>query len=138
MASSSAPTPKIRQTIVKKNVLNFFLELETTVQLYHWMTTKYSRHKGSDFLFEKTLESVDKFVETYLGRYGRPKDFNESITVKRLSDSEFVSYLKKIAIFLESKFATEFNISQTDTDLLNIRDELLGHINQTLYLFTLE
>ena len=106
-------------------------------QLYHWMTLKFPRHKASDSLFESILELSDKFMETYLGRYGRNnKDFYENITVKKLTDAEFTSYLKKTAKVLENDFPKV--LLPSDTDLLNIRDELLGEINQTLYLFTLE
>ena len=121
----------------KVYLISFFLELSAIVKLYHWMTLKYSRHKASDKLFESILELSDKFIETYLGRYGRnKKDFYENLTVKKLSDVEFSNYLKKIAKILENDFAKV--LLPSDTDLFNIRDELLGIINQTLYLFTLE
>jgi len=29
-------------------------------------------------------------------------------------------------------------LKPSDTDLLNIRDDLVGHINQTIYLFSFE
>lgn len=121
----------------KVYLISFFLELSAIVKLYHWMTLKYSRHKASDKLFDSILELSDKFIETYLGRYGRnKKDFYENLTVKKLSDVEFSNYLKKIAKILENDFAKV--LLPSDTDLFNIRDELLGIINQTLYLFTLE
>ena len=121
----------------KVYLISFFLELSAIVKLYHWMTLKYSRHKASDKLFESISELSDKFIETYLGRYGRnKKDFYENLTVKKLSDVEFSNYLKKIAKILENDFAKV--LLPSDTDLFNIRDELLGIINQTLYLFTLE
>ena len=121
----------------KLYIINFFLELETMTKLYHWMTVKYSRHKAADKLFEEVLEISDKFMETYLGRYGRNnKDFYENLVIKKLSDAEFTSYLKKTAKVLENDFPKV--LLPSDTDLLNIRDELLGTINQTLYLFTLE
>ena len=126
-----------QKNIPRLNIINFFLELETTIQLYHWMTTKFSRHKGSDFLYENVIEKADKFMEVYLGKYGRNnKDFSENMVVKKLSDTEIVSYLKKTTKTLENDFPKL--LLDSDTDLLNIRDEILACINQTLYLFTLE
>jgi len=126
-----------KKSDTKVYLISFFLELSAMIKLYHWMTLKYSRHKASDKLFESILELSDKFIETYLGRYGRNKrDFYENLTVKKLSDVEFSNYLKKTVKILENDFAKV--LLPSDTDLFNIRDEILGKINQTLYLFSFE
>ncbi len=126
-----------KKSDTKVYLISFFLELSAMIKLYHWMTLKYSRHKASDKLFETILELSDKFIETYLGRYGRNKrDFYENLTVKKLSDVEFSNYLKKTVKILENDFAKV--LLPSDTDLFNIRDEILGKINQTLYLFSFE
>jgi hypothetical protein len=101
------------------------------------MTSKYAKHKASDKLYEALAELSDNFVEVYLGRYGRNKrDFIENITVRKMTDSEFIIYLKKTIKVLENDFPKV--LLPSDTDLLNIRDEILAKINQTLYLLTLE
>ena len=121
----------------KLNIIKFFLELEATIQLYHWYTTKFSRHKASDFLYENALQTIDKFMEVYIGRYGRSKtDFNEVLIIKKYSDDKFITYLQNTVEILEVEFSKV--LLENETDLLNIRDELLGFVNQTLYLFTLE
>jgi hypothetical protein len=118
-------------------ILSFFLELSAVIKLYHWMTLKYSKHKATDKLYESLIDLSDTFVEVYLGRYGRnKKDFVENMTVKKMTDSEFVNYLKKNVKILENDFPKV--LLPSDTDLFNIRDELLAKINQTLYLLTLE
>jgi hypothetical protein len=123
--------------IPKVYIISFFLELSAVIKLYHWMTLKYSKHKASDKLYESLIELSDKFVEVYLGRYGRNKrDFIENMIVKKMSDSEFAIYLRKNAKILENDFPKV--LLPSDTDLFNIRDELLAKINQTLYLLTLE
>lgn len=131
----------MKQKIIKtynKNILSFFVEFQAIIQLYHWTTLKYARHKASDKLFENLLELSDKIIEIYIGRYGRPTINEEYILFKKCNDLEIVNYLKYKVLFLENNFLKSFDISQTDTDLINIRDELIGSINQTLYLFTLE
>lgn len=124
----------------KKFIITTFMELEMTTQLYHWTTTKYSRHIGSDKLFKNLLETIDKFIEVYIGIYSRNDKkllaSNDSITVKKLNDDDFIKYLSKIKKFLSTDLIKI--LSPSDTDLFNIRDELLAHINQSLYLFSLE
>ena len=114
-----------------------FLAFQNDIKLYHWMTLSYSRHKASDKLFTELSENVDKFVETYIGIYGRPKftkkELATSFTVH--NDTNIIQCLDKFNNYLK-KDILDF-ISKDDTDLLNIRDSIVSDINQTKYLFSL-
>ena len=104
------------------------------------MTQSYSRHKASDELHQNILSLSDKFIEIYIGKYGRPKmssPANNNISITHLNDTSIVHYLKKTIEFLTNGIIKHLDIDK-DTDLMNIRDELLAAINQTLYLFTLD
>jgi len=121
-------------------LISFFFSLSNTVKLYHWSTNLYSRHKSSDDLFGIITSLTDKFMETYQGKYGKISRSNiDDIDIKSkiISDDNFVMYLRNVSQFLEDIIKNKF-LSSKDTDLLNIRDELLAEINQTLYLFTLK
>lgn len=118
--------------------VKFFFELSNNTKLYHWMTTSFARHKASDKLFESIIDLSDKFMETYMGRYGRPSIINDKtakLNVKTYTDKSIIEYYNSCKAILETSFVKQ--LKPTDTDLLNIRDELLGSINQVLYLFTL-
>jgi hypothetical protein len=52
------------------------------------------------------------------------------------SDSQIIKILNEAKTFLFG-LNEELN-TETDTDLLNIRDDILSQINKTLYLFTLK
>lgn len=124
--------------IIKKNnihIFKFFLDLEMNIQLYHWLTLSYPKHIASDKLFENLLKKIDKFIEVYIGRYGRPQVTQDNIIVKKMTDEEFILYLKKAIDFLYKQLPKFF--ASTDTDLITIRDDMIIHINQALYLFTL-
>jgi len=120
-------------------IINFFFQLTLQIKLYHWTTKSYSRHKASDDLHANILELSDKFVEMYIAKYGRPKIHEPSNTIKisNLNDTQIVHYLKKTIDFLTQDIPKHIDV-ENDTDLVNIRDELLGNVNQTLYLFTFE
>jgi hypothetical protein len=116
----------------------FFFDLSNNTKLYHWTTHSFPRHKAADELFDSIIELSDNFMETYMGRYGRPKIADRTalkLNLKSLSDKSVVDYYKSCITYLESTFAK--NLTDKDTDLINIRDEVLGKLNQTLYLFTL-
>jgi len=120
----------------KSRIVQTFLEMLNTVKLYHWKTHSYAQHKATDELYSKLNENIDTFVEILLG-----KDESRVRMVEkrsRLIDSEntndFKSRIYEYREFLIdiSKYFNE----KRDTDLLNVRDEILGHINQFLYLMT--
>jgi DNA-binding ferritin-like protein len=121
---------------IKSRIVQTFLEMLNTVKLYHWKTHSYAQHKATDELYSKLNENIDTFVEILLG-----KDESRIKMVEkrsRLIDSEntkdFKSRIYEYREFLIdiSKYFNE----KRDTDLLNVRDEILGHINQFLYLMT--
>ena len=118
-------------------IISFFFDLQTNIKLYHWMTTSYPRHKASDDLFDKVLEHADKFMEVYIGKYGRPAaaSLPKQLHIQSLNDKTIITYLDNKNKYLINDLPKQ--LSSDDTDLLNIRDELLAAINQTKYLFTL-
>ena len=108
------------------------------VKLHHWKTYSYSTHKATDELYSDLNLNVDAFIEVLLGKEGTPR---VNLThVKSLPLYDFSSagpFKQKIAqfkIYLEhmSKCPTLMN----NSDLLNIRDELLGNLNKFTYLLT--
>jgi len=119
-------------------LISFFFSLSNTIKLYHWSTNLYSRHTSSDNLFSTVTDLTDKFMEVYQGKYGKINrlDFNDlDIKSKIISDDNFIMYLKNVSQFLEDIVKNKL-LSSKDSDLLNIRDELLSEVNKTIYLLT--
>lgn len=131
-----------RNTPVLQNknshIVNVFLELLNVVKLYHWKTRSYAQHKATDELYERLNEHIDKFVEVLLGKdESRIKMLEKRID---LIDSSVDTDFKK-RIYDYREFLIDINVyfdSKRDSDLLNIRDEMLGAINQFLYLMTFD
>ena len=131
---------KKRQPLEKSELVKMFLEMLTTIKLYHWNTHSYSRHKATDELHEKLSELVDQFVEVMQGKMFSPNRI-------RTINSEILAYtpetkpkmVDKILFYIEQLQNLNKNFSTTkDSDLLNIRDEMLSHLNQFLYLFSFD
>ena len=127
------------------NVLNVFLYIINQIKIYHWQTNSYSRHKATDELFEKLNELIDQFIETLTGRMilekndinYRIKINNKKIKIVDMLDNSGLELLTSIKNVLEHDTHL-LQVLKNNTDLQNIRDEMLGHINQTGYLFTLK
>jgi|LauGreStaDraftv2_3_1035109.scaffolds.fasta_scaffold36247_1 hypothetical protein len=118
-------------------VVTYLLGMHDTVRLYHWQTRSHARHVATCQLLAELLPLVDKLVESYIGRYERPsfKSGRMSLDVPELTDSEADKKLQAYGFWLKQDFPKY--VKPHDTDLLNIRDEILGVIHQTLYRFTL-
>ena len=118
-------------------VIHFFLQLRNTIKLYHWLTLSYPRHKATDQLVEDLDKNSDSFVEVYIGRYGREAKSRKDMNLKlpNLNEKDVVEYLKEARDWLTTDLPNL--LKKEDTELLNLRDEVISNINQCLYLFTL-
>lgn len=117
------------------DLVSSMLTIRNQVKLYHWQTKSFARHKATDDLTATLDTLIDSFVESYMGRYGRPK-VSGSIKLHNFSESAARSFVAKQTKFLSTDLPKK--IKSTDTDLLNIRDEILAELNKVLYLFTLQ
>jgi DNA-binding ferritin-like protein len=130
----------INNNLKKKNnsLINNLLLLKNQMQIYHWQTNSFSRHKAADELIDQSTSIIDKIVESYQGRYNKLLLNNEtnSIILENLNDEQIIEFLNIMRDFFEKDFKNYVNA--TNSNLFNLRDELLQNINKTLYLFTLE
>jgi DNA-binding ferritin-like protein len=123
----------------KKEITVIFLEMLLMVKLFHWKTHSYASHKASDELYSKLNEDVDKFIEVLLGKSGSRIDLMSNKTIKLLDLSSQESLKKGIEGFKSYLVGLNENIAMkkmSNSDLYNIRDEILADLNQFLYLLT--
>lgn len=123
-----------RNTTTGGDIVTHMLTIRNQVKLYHWQTKSFARHKATDDLTAALDTTIDSFVESYMGKYGRPK-VSGSIKLHNFSDSAARAFVAQQTTYLTSVLPKK--LKSTDTDLLNLRDELLGELNKVLYLFTL-
>jgi DNA-binding ferritin-like protein len=117
--------------------IQFFFTMREQIKLYHWQTKSYSRHKATDGVIDALDEHIDKYVEVYMGKYGRPKMTAKTNTVKvaNLSEKNISTFITQCIKVLQTTLVK--HLKQEDTDLFNLRDEMLGELHQLQYLFTL-
>jgi hypothetical protein len=116
------------------DIVCHLLTIRNQIKLYHWQTKQFSRHKATDDLTAALDTSIDNFVESYMGRYGRPT-VTGSIKLHNFSETAAKSFVSKETKYLETDLPRK--IGKTDSDLLNIRDEILAELTKVSYLFTL-
>ncbi len=118
--------------------IHFFMHLRNQIKLYHWQTKVYSRHIATDKALETLDRIIDEYVEVYIGKYGRPKMTTKSGTIhlQNLSEAGATRMIMASVKYLEGPLTKK--LKSIDTDLMNLRDELIATLNQLLYLFTLK
>jgi len=118
-------------------IIPTFYSFRQQLHIYHLQTNNYARHKAADELLDSLTDFIDKFVEVYSGKYGRV-NFKEdmSITISNLDDEDAIQFLDTMIEYYLNKLPKYLN-SKIDSDLLNLRDEILASTNKTKYLFTL-
>ena len=125
---------KFEQEVVVK-----FLEMLNLIKLYHWKTHSYATHKATDELNTNLHANVDSFVEVLLGKRG---DRVNLLHKKHISLKDFDSIggfkreMEKFKGYLVGLDNCKALKSMSNSDLYNIRDEMLANVNQFLYLLT--
>lgn len=111
------------------------LEMVAQYKMFHWQTLSYAQHNAFGKTYDSLNDLTDKFVEILIGKYGRINDFTEIPVNRKFDVSEAKNFINENIKFM-LKLDTFLN-GFKDKDLLNLRDEMLGELNQLKYLLTL-
>jgi hypothetical protein len=105
------------------------------MKINHWQTKGYARHQAFGSFYDTLDPLIDSFVESAMGKYGRfiLNDDDKTIQLNNLSDIDLRGLISSVR-----KSLVEMELTPEDTDLLNIRDEMIAEINKLSYLLTLE
>lgn len=117
--------------------VNLFLGVQSQLKILHWQTKQYARHMAFGSTYDELDELIDAFVEGAMGKYGRFELSDEEKNIELVNTEEmdiegFIDTMRKALVQIGDQ------LEDSDTDLLNLRDEMLGLINKLGYLLTLE
>ena len=110
--------------------------MENQMRILHWQTMSYAEHKAFGKIYQNLTELIDNFVEVCMAKHGRP-DFGGEFNLpqydyKTVNVDEYINSMIEFLISLDSVYQ-----EQIDSDILNIRDEMLAEVNRLKYLLTL-
>lgn len=120
------------------SLMSTFLGIQSQFKVFHWQTQSYAKHIAYGGIYDTLSDLSDEFMETYMGKYGRVALEGEadSILLGNIGEVNIEEFLETIVEFLLS--LNHKLDSNKDSDLLNLRDEMLGAINKLRYLLTLK
>lgn len=110
--------------------------LQTQIKFFHWQTKIYAKHNALGELYDTISDNIDEFAEIAMGKYGRIVVDGLSYTFINVSDENVIKVIDGGVDMCTA--ITGALDSKVDTDLLNLRDELLASLNKTKYLLTLK
>jgi DNA-binding ferritin-like protein len=140
--------------IKKKPVELLIIQLmnaRNEAQLFHWQTKSYAEHKTLDGFVEEIQKKLDEFAEILQGMIFRRLDFSgiekNTMNTFRYKNSTKTSFFKTLSklrdhlVDMEKRYNITDDIHTHDTPehtngLDNVRDEIVGLIDQTRYLLT--
>jgi hypothetical protein len=121
------------------NYVTNFLAMQNQFRVMHWQTQKkigsFAAHNAFGTAYEELDPLIDDFIEIFQGKNGVIKGANGSngftIQLSNLDDNPEAVVDECIRFLID---VLPQGLSETeDTDLLNIRDEMLAILNQTKY-----
>jgi hypothetical protein len=123
----------------QKQITIVFFEMIMMVKLFHWKTHSYATHKATDELYASLNEHIDSFIEVLLGKTGSRIDLMNNRTIKLIdlnSQEQLKSKIMSLKSYLVGLDNSKALSTMSNSDLFNIRDEILGDLNKFLYLLT--
>jgi hypothetical protein len=122
---------------MKEELTLKLVQIQLQFKFLHWQTFGDAKHKAYGKIYDSLGDMIDTFVETMMGKYGRVEFEPEfSIMFQDIKSLSVQNFMDGITEFLVAM--TDQLDSRYDTDLLNLRDEMLGSINQLKYRLTLK
>ncbi len=136
-----APVVKAKPTAAqfKQEIAVKLLEMLVMIKLRHWRTTNYAAHKATDEVYGSLNDHMDKFIEVLLGKDTVRIDLMKKHTIELIDFDCMIKFKERIEEFKQYLINLQKHkyFTDADTDLLNIRDEILGDLNQFTYLLSL-
>ena len=130
--NANANTNSEKRTSINRLVMNL-LNHQIVLKLFHFQTEKYGAHKASDAYLEKYANTMDKFLEVAQGIYGKVTLKKYTLSGSSHTDENIVKHLNGIITYMREKID---DVLDEYTELINIRDELVGDAEQLKYLLT--
>lgn len=117
------------------NLLTDLLTLQNQLKVFHWQTKSYAQHIAFGEAYNTLGELIDEFIEIFQGKYGRIKAKETFVVELHNLQDDFKTVINANIEYLTADIPKALDAK--DTDLLNIRDEMLAVLNKLKYLLTL-
>jgi hypothetical protein len=113
------------------------LVLLAVLKLAHWQTHSFAQHEALGKIYDEVSELGDELVEVYIGKYGN-REVVEGSAIGLMNVTHETIPLVADTLMGIFNMACTHLISEEDTEIANIADEIRAQINKLKYLFSLK
>lgn len=113
-----------------EELLSLIAQSFEVARIGHWQTLSYAEHKTLMKYYDGIVDLTDSLVESYFGVIGKRLPISIPAT-SYTAARPYMANLRQTIIDNRASLGTE------NTEIQNIVDEILGLIDDTLYLLTL-
>ena len=118
------------------NIITNLLTIQNQMRVFHWQTQKkpgsFAQHEAFGKAYEELDPLVDDFIEVYQGKNGALMGKNGfTLNLENLSDN-YEAFIDEAIQYFKDYLPQSLD-ANADTDLLNIKDEMMAILNQTKY-----
>jgi len=111
------------------------IKIQEQLRMFHWQSDTYAQHQAFGKAYDDLGDLIDSFIEVFMGKYGKLKaKITYNIELDNLTDNHMI-YINDFIAFL---MGIDKELDPADTDLFNIRDEMLAVLNTLKYLLSLK
>lgn len=117
------------------------LTILNQLKVYHWQTKSFAEHEAFGKTYDILNDLIDEFIEVYQGKYDRiyPVGDEFNITLVNYTPENVSNTMLKIVEYLTYSLLNKEDYSpDINSELLNLRDEMLSNVNKLRYLLTLK
>jgi hypothetical protein len=118
------------------NYITNLLTIQNQIRILHWQANSYSEHTVLGTAYSALDILIDRFIEEFSGKYSKIMSKSGfTITLKNATDINIRDFCTKTINYLMDELP--LTLKDTDTNLLNIRDEMVGELQKLNYLIDL-
>lgn len=133
------------ETEDNKNIARIFgkiLQNSAQIKLLHWQTNFYGQHKALDAFWGEFNNLTDTLAETIMGKFGKPLLNEEEgcLTLHNYKNPEngnLNEFLDHLYQCYNNDCRGNFS-KESDSEIINILDEIVALIDQNRYLLSLK
>ena len=114
-------------------IVKTLLQGIAATKMFHWATTNYAAHQSSGVLADELFAKMDELVQAMLSKGTKSglKDYN--VTISTNYDG-FRDALRQVQMMLRALDDRDMSPFARETQILNLRDDILSSIDTFLYL----
>jgi DNA-binding ferritin-like protein len=107
--------------------ISVLMHSRTQTHVYHLDTKSFALHKALESYYTSIVPLLDKYAETFKGKYGAINRMSPMLKVDRNPKNAVLYLTKLLDVITKMKLPT-------DAPLRNIQDEITGLISATIYM----